>query len=200
LRAIGPPQPYPNGASDVLELLFAGIGKRRLDPSNGMLLNTAGNRYAAGRRQSFEPRRDVDAVAKDIVALDDHVAKMNADPIADCGPGRRRGSARKHLRLDGNRAANRIDRRGKLDQHAVAGRFEDAPVKAPDRRSDHLVPKRLHARQSTCFIGLHQPRIADNIGSQYCCKPAVYALLGHRNAASGLIGQEDTTGWTGTSL
>ena len=46
-------------------------------------MRVIGDADAAGLRNSFKPRRDVDAVAKDIVVVDDDVADMDADPKFD---------------------------------------------------------------------------------------------------------------------
>ena len=42
-----------------------------------------GNRDAAGLGDALDPRRDIDAIAKDVVALDDDVADIDPDPESD---------------------------------------------------------------------------------------------------------------------
>jgi hypothetical protein len=42
-------------------------------------MDGVGNEYPAGIGQGFDPRRDVDAVAVEVVALDDDVAEIDAE-------------------------------------------------------------------------------------------------------------------------
>jgi hypothetical protein len=42
-----------------------------------------GNRDAARLGNSFDPRRDVDAIAKNVITLDDDIADVDPDPKPD---------------------------------------------------------------------------------------------------------------------
>jgi hypothetical protein len=48
-----------------------------------MIMNRIGDEHPAGIGQGFDPRRDVDAVAIEVVALDDHIAEIDADAQLD---------------------------------------------------------------------------------------------------------------------
>ena len=75
----------------------------------------------------------------DVVALDDHVAEIDADAQFDALVVRRHRCSRSaiaSLHLD--RAAHRIDDAGKLHQQAVAGGLDDAAVVLGDLRIDEL--------------------------------------------------------------
>ncbi len=77
------------------------------------------DRDAAGFGQGLQPRRDVDAVAVEIAAFDDHIADIDADPEYHGlvgGPGLVRLG---HLLLQGDGAEHGIDRAAELHQHAV---------------------------------------------------------------------------------
>ena len=80
-----------------------------------------------GSASTLETRRDVDAIAEDIVVLDDHVAQIDAD--AELDPSRRRhiGIAQRHPALDFGGARHGVNDAAELDQHAVTGRLDDAP-------------------------------------------------------------------------
>ncbi len=90
----------------------------------------------AGLGQRLEPGGDVDAVAEDVVAVDDHVAEIDADPQFETALGRDRvvDGARRALHLDG--AAERIDDARKIRQQAVAGGADDPPPMRRDQRVD----------------------------------------------------------------
>ena len=89
---------------DVLDRLLAEIREGELEPGADLLAHRRGDADAAGLGQGLEARGDVDAVAEDVVALDDHVAEIDAD--AELDPARRRhvGVAPDHALLDLDRA------------------------------------------------------------------------------------------------
>ena len=58
--------------------------------------------------------------------------------------------------LDHGGTAHGIDDRGELDQHAVAGRFEDAAAVLGDQRIE-LAPIAFDNRESAFFVRAHQP-------------------------------------------
>src|SRR6266851_2163525 len=88
--------------------------------------NRARNTDATRLGEHFEARRHVDAVAKDVVFLDNHVAQIDAD--AELHPPRRRDVrvSSRHPPLDLGSAQNRVGDAVELDPHAVAGRLDDA--------------------------------------------------------------------------
>src|ERR1019366_4883363 len=75
---------------------------------------------------SFEPRCNIDAIAEDIVVVDDDVSQMDANAELDpLGLGYLRVLASNAaLNFDG--ASRCIDGTGKFDQHTVAGGLDDA--------------------------------------------------------------------------
>src|SRR6516164_7887138 len=79
----------------------------------------------AGFYDSFEPRRDVHAVAVDILTFDNHIPDVNADAklywIADGPP----GIALLKLFLYLHRARYGINRTSKFYQRAIAQEFDD---------------------------------------------------------------------------
>ena len=91
---------------------------------------------AARLCEFLQPRRDVDAVAKNVVAVDDHIAEIDAD--AQLQPSRRRYRLVEH---DGgllyrNSAIERIDNAGEIGEQAVAGGADDAPAVIGNQRID----------------------------------------------------------------
>ena len=97
-----------------------------------------GLRDADGARlgERLEPGGDVDAIAKDVVAVDDDVAEIDTDPQFETALGRDRvvDGARCSLHLDG--AVQRVDDARKIRQQAVAGRADDPPAMCRDQRVD----------------------------------------------------------------
>ena len=165
---------------DVLDALLAEILECELFQSLADLVaHGARDADAAGLGEHFEPRRDVDAVAKDVVVLDDHVAEIDAD--AELDPPRRRdvGVASRHPALDLGRAQHRIGDAVELDQHAVAGGLDDAALVLGDGRIDQLDPMGLETRERARLVGLHQPAVADHVGGEDRCEPALWSRHVH---------------------
>src|SRR5207302_796457 len=68
-----------DGARDVLDLMRSDVDEVYPDLAAHLIVRRLGNADAAGLGQRFQPRRDVDAVAEDIIARDDDVADVDAD-------------------------------------------------------------------------------------------------------------------------
>ena len=89
---------------------------------------------AAGLGERFQPRRDVDAVAEDVVTIGDDVPDVDADAKPDAPLAGRLGFAVDHPTLHLGGTAHRIDDARKLHEQAVAGGFDDAAAVLLDLR------------------------------------------------------------------
>src|SRR5215472_5452381 len=78
------------------------------------------------RGEGFESGRDIDAVAENVVGLDDDVAEIDPDPEPDAALVRNPGLAIDHRPLQLGGAAHRIDDAREFRQHPVTGRLDDA--------------------------------------------------------------------------
>jgi hypothetical protein len=90
--------------------------KDKGQPVAHVIVNCVGDEYPSGIGQGLDPRGDVDAVAIEIVALDDYVAEIDANAQLDTTVRRDTGVALGHRLLHRDRAAHRIDDAGKLYQ------------------------------------------------------------------------------------
>jgi hypothetical protein len=68
-----------NRSNDILDLAFAYIFKCDVDPVANLIVSARTEAEAACLGQGLQPGRDVDAIAEDIVALDNDVAEIDAD-------------------------------------------------------------------------------------------------------------------------
>ena len=71
------------GRSIFLTRDFAAVLEADVDAIADAFVDDRGDADAAGLGQRLQPRGDVDAVAVDVVALDDHVAEIDADAQHD---------------------------------------------------------------------------------------------------------------------
>jgi hypothetical protein len=121
---------------------------------------------AAGIRQGFQVRCDIDAVAKDVAVLDDDVAEIDPDPEPDpavLGPA---GFAIDHRPLYFGGAAHRVDDAREFHQHPVASRLDYTAGMRADLRVDQLAAMRLQALVRAFLIRTHQARVACHIGGE----------------------------------
>ena len=190
LRAgdVGDPQRVgPHGPGDVLERLVAEVDELGLDPAAHMIVGGAGDAYAARLADALEPRRDIDAVAQNILAVDQHVAEIDADAVEDAsGLGNAR-VAFGHLLLHANRAFDRRDDGRKFQQHAVAHRLDEPPAECANDRRRRLAMVPHRARRPR-FVLAHQPRVADDVGGEDRGEAAgLRSLLRHPGLAQAVV-------------
>jgi hypothetical protein len=169
---------HPDRLRDILDLLIAQIveGQRQLVAN--LIPNNSREADRTGIGQGFQPRRDVDAVAEQIVAVDHDIANMDADAVLHRLVGRTTGILGSNRPLHRHGALHGIDRAGEVGDDAVAGGVEDA---APMRR-DQLIDDgaaSLQPGERADLVARHQPAVAGNVGGEDCGEFALYRLNGH---------------------
>jgi hypothetical protein len=127
----GPDVEYANRPSNILDSLLAAVLEGEVEFVAHLVAHDPADANPARLRQGFKPRRDIDAIAENVPAVNDDVAEVDADAKLDPSPGGHRGVAHGHLALYVNRAAHRVDDAGELDEDPIAGGFDDAGRDAP---------------------------------------------------------------------
>ena len=163
------------------------ILESEVEPSRTWSLHPRRDADPAGLGERFEPRGDIDAVAEDVVVLDDDVAEVDADAEVDALVGGDIGVALGHPALHRDGAAHRIDHAGEFDQHAVAGRLDDPPAMVSDRGIDQLAAQCLQRSQRAFLVHPDQPRIARDIGGKDRGETALCTLFRYRRALHAAI-------------
>src|SRR5262249_9176556 len=123
---------------DVLDALLAEIFEFGVQSSADLVAHRGGDTDAAGLSERLQARGNVDAIAKDVVAFHDHVAKIDADAKLDRACRRDIRIAPGHLRLDLGSALHRVDDALELYQQPVTGGLDDAPTMSGDRGVDQF--------------------------------------------------------------
>ena len=167
---------------DILDLMLAEVLEREVQLVAHLVAGRARDADAARRRQRFDARRHVNAVAVDVVAHDDDVADVDADAEHDAPVLRNVGVSRRHRALDFHGALHRLDHAGILDEQPVAHLLDDAAAVLRDRAIDQRFAVRLEARQRADLIDAHEPAIAHHIGGQDGGQPALDTVRCHGNA------------------
>ena len=124
--------------------------------------------------QAFQPRSHVDAIAVDVVALNDDVAEVDTDAKLDTSRFGNLGIARGHALLDVHGALHRFHDTGKLGQGPVADQFHDAAVMLGDLGIEKLFAVRLERFPRARLVLAHEAAIADHVCGQNCSKPTFH--------------------------
>ena len=107
------------------------------------------NANGAGLGHCFEPGGDVDPVTKNIVAVDDHVAKIDANSQFEPALRRDRIVDRPRRSLHFERAVQRVDDAREIRQQAIPCRADDPTAMRDDQRVDgaaELAQRLMRAR------------------------------------------------------
>ena len=131
---------------------------------------------APGSARLFQPSRNIDPVAEQVLAIDHDIADMHADAELHGLVG---GSARILYRgLHRDRALHGVDRAGEVGDDAVAGGVEDAaPVRRDQPVDDHAAC--LQPAERGNLVMRHQPAVAGNVGGENRCELSFDGLTGH---------------------
>src|ERR1700693_4390018 len=101
---------------DVLDLLLAQVVEPDIELVADMVVHRPRHANSARVGQDFEPRRDIDPVTINVAAVDDDVAEIDADAELNARFGRHPGITPRHLPLQFDRAAHRVDDAGELNE------------------------------------------------------------------------------------
>ena len=174
-----------HGTRDVLQALLAGIDEVGRHLALHLPPGVLGNRDAARFGNALDPRRDVDAVAKDILALDDDVADIDPDPELDRIGFGATGIVLPKLSLNFDRAGDSVHGAREFHQRAVAHKLDDTAGMGGNRRVDQLTPQGIQTGKSPGLVDTHEARVTDHVGRQDCCEPPLEALFGHLDRSPG---------------
>ena len=164
--------PGADRPGDVLERELAQVLEAEVELAADLVVHLAGDADTAWLGQAFQPGGDVDPVAVDVLALDDHVADVDADPEPDALGRGQVQLAPGHALLDRHRAGHRLDDGSELAQGAVARQVDDPAAVLGDERLDELLAVCLEALERALLVLPHQPRVADHVGRQDGGEPA----------------------------
>jgi hypothetical protein len=169
-RTIGDPLPHSHRPVYVFDLSLAHVLERQVGAITHLLVDIAGDADASGFREAFQPRRNVDAIAMDIVAVDDYVAHVDAD--AELNPRflRHASVAFSHRLLRSHGGTDRIDNAGKLRQHAVAHELDNTATMLGDQGIHKIVSEGLEGRECAFLVRPDQSRVSDNVRSNDRCE------------------------------
>ena len=101
-----------------------------------------------------------------VVALDDHVAEIDADAEIDLLIVGQAGIARGHPALNFGSASHGIDDTGELDEQAVPHQLDDAALVLGDLGLDELGAMGTKAGERAFLVGAHEARVANDVRAE----------------------------------
>ena len=181
----------PDRPLDVLQHLLAHVLEGELEPVADVIANRARDGDAAGNGDAFQARCYVDAVAENVVGLENHVADIDADAKQDAALFRHSGVALSHSALHLGGTGDGVHDARKLREHAVTGQLDDAALMFRDLRVDQLVAMDFQRSERTGLVGAHEAAVADDIGGKDGRHPALHAI--HAGVAPSSMSDVDPT-------
>ena len=158
---------HPDRIGDILEVDRAEVADCRVEPPLNQPKRLLGETNTSWLADAFKTRRDVDGIAHQVaVGLLDHVAQVNANAELDPALIRQACITLGHAVLQLDSATHGADHAAKLDEAAVAGALDDAPVMRVNGGIDEIAPQPPQPRQRANLVRASQPAVADDVRDQ----------------------------------
>jgi hypothetical protein len=127
--------------SDVLQLSLTEVSEAGSNLASDMIVGRRGNANAAGLGDAFEPRRNVDAISKNVIGFYDDITDVNSHTKGDASVFRVTGCELLHAGLELHCRSYRFDCARKFREEPVAGVLHDPATVFGDRRLDAIREK-----------------------------------------------------------
>ena len=167
------------GLLNVLDLLRPQVLETDVEFPLDLTVDRARDADAARFGQALQPRRDIDPVAIDVVAIDDHFAQIDANAVLDPLPVRRAGIVSRQFTLDADGAIDSGNHADEVGQHRIARVMHDAPAGSLDPLRDQIEAGRKLPMRGD-FIRAGQPAVARYIGVEDRGQFASNGLVRHQ--------------------
>jgi hypothetical protein len=162
---------------DVLDLLLAHVLEGQVELVPHLVADLARDAKPAGFCKRFEPSRDVHAIAVDVVAVDDDVADVDANPEDDPPVLRDTGIPSHHAVLNCHSAGDRIHHTWKLDEDAVSGGLHHSAVMPRNGGIGEFSADGLQIAQRADLIDTHKAAVANDVACEDRGKPSLNGCL-----------------------
>jgi hypothetical protein len=140
-----------------LDALLAHVLECEVELVSDVIAHHSAQADPAWLSEGFEPRRDINAVAEDVVFLNDHVAEIDPNAKPDALLFAHPELAVGHAALNLHGAAHGINHAWELCQEAVAGVLHSAAPVLPELRLDQFSQMRLQPFVCAFLIRPHKP-------------------------------------------
>jgi hypothetical protein len=128
-----------------------------------LLVDAARDEHLPRLGNTLETRGNVDAIAIDIIVLDDDIAEIDADPVLDSLVARQGRVTSRHVLLDDDAATHGFDRTVEDRKETVAGRLDEPPVVFGNAGLNQIALDSLHARMRALLVELHEAAVTGDV-------------------------------------
>jgi hypothetical protein len=144
----------------------------------------AGHDDAARLSVALEARRHVYTIAEDVMIFDDDIGRCHRHPEADSLFHRLLDRGRHHVPLQCDCTLNGITSEVENRDESIAGILDHVTEMGGDAWIEYLRPQAHQPGVRVVLVGLHQPRVADDVGGENGDAPPADAQeLGERGCA-----------------
>src|SRR5882762_11774065 len=150
-----PHPPCPQRLSNILKQLRPHIITGNLNLAPDLPISIVGHADAARFSNALKASSYVDAIAEDIVVIENDVPDMDTDTELDPVVVRHISVLRGHVMLELRRAVHRVHNAGKLDKHAVASGLDDVTAMRGDCGIDKSLSERFQLGMRASFVAAH---------------------------------------------
>jgi hypothetical protein len=148
---------------DILDLPLAHVLEGQLELVADLIVYSPAHTDSIGFGEAFESCSDVDAIAANIIAVDDNVADIDTHAELDAPISWKLGVPLDRATLHFNRAAHGIHYAWELDKNTVTRGLDHAASVLSDLRVDLLSSVSLEARESAFLVDAHEPAVAGHV-------------------------------------
>jgi hypothetical protein len=149
--------------SDVLQLPISQVFENETNLVAHLIMYNSAYANPVGVGEAFEARRNVYAIAIDVLAVYNDVAEVDADAELNSLVRRNIRIPILHRALDQHRELDGFDHAWELDQDAIASCLDNAALMLSDLGVYQPSSMRLERRQGLGFVSTHKSAIADHI-------------------------------------
>ena len=139
-----------------------------------MIANGTGDGDPARFGNALQSRRDIDTVTKNVLAFDNHIAKIDANAEFNAAFLWHTRIPITHPALDFGGAGNRVHHARKLHHHAVARQLDDASLMLGDLPIDEIRLNRLQCGERARFVRTHEAAVANDVGGKNSSEAALH--------------------------
>ena len=158
-----------------------------VEPSLHLVEHRSRNENAAGRAQSLQPCRYIDALAINVVSFHEDIAEIDPDVEFEALVFDQFGIERSKSPLGFYGAVDRIHHTGEFGQEPVAHEFHDTSVVLANFRLDQRLTVRLETCKRACLVDLHKAAVADHICRKNGREPALVSLQGRTSRYASIV-------------
>src|SRR5262249_2387637 len=169
-----------NGPGNVFQVVLTEILKANCGAPTDLLHHDLRYQNLIGLRQRFQARCDVYATPVNVIAIENHIAKIDSDSKAKPEIRRIDGTLYRHRFFDFHRASESVSTARKFNKHPVAREFHDPTAMRDVFGVNDCLALRFYPRERARLVLAHESAIINDVSGHDGCESALKCLGWHR--------------------